>query len=86
MELGATVSQFLDRIKELKEIKEQLEKQINSHIAYTEEEFKEALINCLNYAFDVENYDDDMAMKKWVVATFINKIYLSEKEIIIMFK
>ena len=86
VELGANVSQFLDRIKELKEIKEQLEKQINSCIAYSEDEFREALIDCLNYAFDVERYDDDMAMKKWVVSTFINKIYLSEKEIIIMFK
>ncbi|MBO6262181.1 MAG: recombinase family protein [Bacilli bacterium] len=86
VEMGADIDIFIDRIKDLKETKLQLEKQINSYVAYTEEEFKEALIDCLNYAFDVERYDDDIAMKKWVVATFINKIYMSEKEIIIMFK
>ena len=86
IENGADVDIFLNRLKELKEIKLKQENEIKNSICFTEEDFKQSLMETLSYAFDPENYENEKGLKQWFVATFINKVYISDKLIIIMFK
>lgn len=39
---------------------------------------------CLEYAFDIETHDNSMRM--WFISTFINKIILSDQEVVVLFK
>ena len=86
IESGADIDIFLERLKELKQIKAKQENEIKNSVCFTEEEFRKALASTLSYAFDPENYENDKAMRQWFVSTFINKIYLSDQLIVIMFK
>ena len=84
IENGADLDLLVNRAKELQEIREKQKKQIAERMTYEADDLEQSLRECLEYAFDIESHDNSMRM--WFVTTFINKILLSDQEIIILFK
>ena len=86
IENGGEIDIFMDRIKELKETKERLEREIANAGVVSEEQFQKTMEDFFMLGFDVEMYYNDDEMKRWFVDTFINAVYLTDHEILINFK
>ena len=83
IEAGAPYDLFTDRILELQKLKANQDKRINECLAYTEEEFYDTMNKYMEYLFGKEDFDQ--TMKLWIVNKYINRIYLSDKECVVMF-
>ena len=84
IENGADVSMLVDRMKELQKLKDDQEKQYKDAVLFSEQDFETSMKEFLSYYFDAHKQNEEI--RRWIVDKFINKIYLSEDEIVIMFK
>ena len=84
IESGVDLDLLINRAKELQEMREKQKKKIAERMTYTEDDLEKSLRECLEYAFDIESHDNTMRM--WFVSTFINKILLSDQEVVILFR
>ena len=84
IENGADVSILVDRMKELQKLKEEQERELEKAMIFSEKDLQESMKEFLRCYFDAHKQSNEI--RRWIVDKFINKIYLSDTEIVIMFK